>query len=188
MNPALNLSRRPFRNERLPTLLLSVAGVLLAAATVRHAVVAWDLLPGRARDVESQVTALEAESKRLSAEAAELQRFAASSDQLGEWSALKGLVDRRTFSWTGLFGALEKGLPPGVRLTSVTPHADGAGADIDLSAVGRGGEDALALLKALKTRDEFDAAFLSAWDEGADGTTISCTVRYVPGTNRRAGR
>ena len=51
--------------------------------------------------------------------------------------------------------------------------------ELALAAVGRDGEDALALLKALKGRDEFEAAFLNGWDERPEGTAISCTVRYV---------
>jgi Tfp pilus assembly protein PilN len=188
VNAVLNLSRRPFRNERLPTLLLFAAGLLLVAATFRHAVVAWDLLPGRSRDVQGQVAALEAEAARLSAESVELQRLGATPEQVSEWLAVKGLVDHRAFSWTGLFAALEKGLPSGVRLVSVAPHEGAGGTEIELAAVGRGVEDALALLRALKTRDEFDGAFLRGWDEGSEGTTISCTVRYVPRVVPRGGR
>jgi Tfp pilus assembly protein PilN len=177
---ALNLSRHPFRNERLPTLLLSVAGLVLVAVTVRHAAAAWDLLPGRSRDVLGQVVALETEAARLGAESAELQRLAATPDEVSEWLAVKGLVDRRAFSWTGLFAALEKGLPPGVRLVSVSPHEGPDGIELALAAVGRDRGDALALLKALKSRDEFEAAFLNGWDEKPEGMAISCTVRYVP--------
>jgi hypothetical protein len=180
MKGTLNLSRRPFRNERLPTLLLSVAGLVLVAATFHHAVAAWGLLPGRSRDVLGQVAALEAEADRLGAESAELGRLGATQEQVSEWLAVKGLVDRRAFSWTGLFAALEKGLPPGVRLVSVSPREGPGGTELALSAVGRGGDDALALLKALKSRDEFEAAFLNGWEEKPEGTAITCTVRYVP--------
>ena len=94
MKAPLNLSRRPFRNERLPTLLLSAAAVVLVAATFRHAVAAWDLLPGRSRDVLGQVAALEAEAARLSAESAQLRELGATPEEIGEWLAVKGLVDR----------------------------------------------------------------------------------------------
>ena len=188
MKATLNLSRRPFRNERLPTLLLSVAGLVLVAATFRHAVAAWDLLPGRSRDVLGQVAALEAEAARLSAESAQLRELGATPEEIGEWLAVKGLVDRRAFSWTGLFAALENGLPPGVRLVSVSPREGPGGTELTLSAVGRGLDDALALLKALKSRDEFEAAFLNGWDAKPEGTDISCTVRYVPKAVPKGGQ
>ena len=63
MKPPLNLAREPFRNERLPTLLLGIGTLALLAATARQAQVAWELLPGRARDVSSELQSLEAEAR-----------------------------------------------------------------------------------------------------------------------------
>jgi Tfp pilus assembly protein PilN len=180
MKAPLNLAREPFRNERLPTLLLGLGTFVLALATLRQSVVAWELLPGRARDVEAEVQSLEAEAARLSSESASLRSFAASSDALREWSAVKRLVDRRAFSWTGLFAALEQALPPGVRLVAVQPAGGASGAELSLIAVGRSSEDALALLKALQSHGEFEGAFLNGWSKGSDGVDISCSVRYQP--------
>jgi Tfp pilus assembly protein PilN len=181
----LNLARRPFRNERLPTLLLAAGCLALAAATVRHAVVALDLLPGRARDVESEVVALEAEIASLRAESAELRRPEASTDALREWAAVKVLVDRRAFSWTGVFAALEEALPAGVRLVSVAPEVAPEGTTLALTAVGRAGEDALRLLESLQAHPDFQEAFLNGWTEGREGIDISCTVRYAPRAGER---
>ena len=125
MRVPLNLSRQPFRNERLPTLLLGLGTLALLFATARHATVAWELMPGRARDVSRQLASLEAETQRLDAEEAGLHDQAASADAIAEWATVKTLVDRRAFSWTGLFAALEAALPPGVRLVSVSPSASG---------------------------------------------------------------
>ena len=180
MSAPLNLARRPFRNERLPTLVLAASCVALAVATARHVVVARDLLPGRARDVESQVVVLEGEIAALRAESAELLRLEASPDALKEWAAVGELVDRRAFSWTGLFAALEKALPPGVRLASISPQTKGGRTELSLSAVGRSVEDALALLEALQSHEGFEGAFLNGWTKGRDGVDISCTVRYEP--------
>jgi len=180
VNAPLNLARQPFRNERLPTLLLGVGTLVLALATVRQAVVAWQLLPGHARDVEAEVQSLEAETARLSGESANLRTLAASSDAQREWSAVKRLVDRRAFSWTGLFAALEQALPPGVRLVGVQPAAGPSGTELSLTAVGHTSEDALALLKALQAHGDFEGAFLNNWSESQQGVDISCSVRYQP--------
>lgn len=182
MSAPLNLARRPFRNERLPTLLLAAACLAVVVATVRHALLARDLLPGRARDVESEVVALENEIGTLRAESAELRRVAAPPETLEEWAAVKKLVDRRMFSWTGLFGALEKALPPGVKLVSISPGGEGGRTDLALAAVGRSDEDALALMAALQSHEAFDKAFLSNWKEGREGFDIACSVRYTPKT------
>jgi len=179
MRTPLNLARRPFRNERLPTLVLAAACLALSVATASHVLLARDLLPGRARDVESEVIAIEKETETLRAQSAELREVGASPDSLKEWAAVKDLVDRRMFSWTGLLGALEKALPPGVRIVSITPQEDAGRTELTLQAVGRTGEDALALLQALQSHDEFEGAFLKGWSEGRDGVDISCTVRYA---------
>ena len=180
MSAPLNLARRPFRNERLPTLVLAVSCVALAVASARHVLLARDLLPGRARDVESQVVALEREIVTLRAESAELLRLEASPDALKEWWAVAGLVDRRAFSWTGLFAALEEALPPGVKLVSISPQTKAGRTELTLTAVGRRTEDALALLQSLQAHGGFEGAFLNGWTEGREGTDISCTVRYAP--------
>jgi Tfp pilus assembly protein PilN len=176
----LNLARRPFRNERLPTLVLAAACLALAAATARHALVARDLAPGRSRDVASEVVAIEKEIDTLRAESADLRQLAAPPDALKEWAAVKRLVDRRMFSWTGLFAALEQALPPGVKLVSISPVDQDGQTELALTAVGRGSEDALALMASLQAHEEFEKAFLSGMNEGREGVDIPCTVRYAP--------
>jgi Tfp pilus assembly protein PilN len=176
----LNLARRPFRNERLPTILLALGCLFLAVASVRHALLARDLLPGRARDVMSQVAAREGELSVLRSEAASLGELAASPEAVKEWAAVKGLVDRRVFAWTGLFAALEKALPPGVRLVSISPRDSQGRMELALTAVGREGDDAYALMGALQSHGDFEAAFLNGWTPGREGVDISCTVRYAP--------
>lgn len=180
MSAPLNLARRPFRNERLPTLLLAAGCLALVIATARHALLARDLLPGRSRDVMSQVNALEKELGELRAETAQLGQLAASPESLKEWAVVKGLVDQRAFSWTGLFAALEDALPPGVRIVSVSPRSGDGRLELSLAAVGREGADALALFKALQSHADFEGAFLNSWTERGDGVDISCSVRYSP--------
>jgi Tfp pilus assembly protein PilN len=188
MSAPLNLARRPFRNERLPTLVLAAAGLALVVVTVRHVLLARDLLPGRAPDIGSEVVATEREIAALRTESGELRQVPAPAEDLAEWVAVKGLVDRRMFSWTGLFAALEKALPAGVRLVSVTPQEQGGVTELTLVAVGRGSEDALALLQALQSHEEFEGAFLKSWGEGREGVDITCTVRYTPRPRLGAGR
>ena len=180
MSAPLNLARRPFRNERLPTLVLSLACLGLAAFSVRHALVARDLMPGRARDVESQVVALEKEIADLRAQSAELGRLAASAEALKEWAAVKALVDRRAFSWPGLFAALERAVPPGVKLVAISPQDSNGRMELSIAATGRTDADALALLQALQSDPDFEGAFLGGWTEGREGVDITSTVRYVP--------
>ena len=185
MSAPLNLARVPFRNERLPTLLLGVGTLVLLAVTARQAQVAWELLPGKARDASSELQSLEAEAQRLRAESAGMHEVAPAAEPVAAWAAVKTLVDRRAFSWTGLFAALEQALPPGVRLVAVTPGSGGGTTELTLTAVGRSSEDALALLQSLQAHADFEGAFLNGWTEGRDGVDIACTVHYVAKTGAR---
>jgi hypothetical protein len=90
VNAPLNLARQPFRNERLPTLLLGLGTAALALATLRQSVVAYELLPGRARDVEAEVQSLEAETARLSSESASLRSLAAPTRHCASGRPSKG--------------------------------------------------------------------------------------------------
>jgi Tfp pilus assembly protein PilN len=181
----LNLARTPFRNERLPTLLLGVGTLVLLGVTARQAQVAWELLPGRARDASSELQSLEAEAEKLRAESAGMREVAPPAETVAEWAAVKALVDRRAFSWTGLLAALEQALPPGVRLVAVMPGSGSSSSELTLSAVGRSTEDALALLESLQAHADFEGAFLNGWTEGRDGVDIACTVNYVPKAGAR---
>jgi Tfp pilus assembly protein PilN len=176
----LNLARLPFRNERLPTLLLAVGCAALVLLTARHALAVRDLLPGRVGDVEAKVVAIEQEIDVLRTEAAELRQVQAAPAALKEWAAVKELVDRRAFSWTTLFAALEKALPPGVKLVSIAPKPAGRAVELTLSATGRSVEDALALLQSLQHASGFEGAFLNSVTEGQDGVDVSFTVLYAP--------
>ncbi len=185
MRPPLNLARQPFRNERLPTLLLALGTLALVLVSARHATVAWELMPGRARDVSGELASLEAEAQRLRAETGSLRELQAPPDTIAEWAAVKTLVDRRAFAWTGLLAALEQALPPGVRLLSIQPSGSGSGAELMLAAQGRSSEDALALLQALQAHGDFQGAFLNGWTDGREGVDISCSVSYVPGSGAK---
>lgn len=180
MSVLLNLSRRPFRNERAPTLGLALGCAGLLVASAGHVVVARDLAPGRSRDVATEVVGAEREIDALRAEAADLRKVEAPPDKLKEWAAVRNLVERRVFSWTGLFAALEEALPPGVKLVAVVPGVGGGATELKLQAVGRSNEDALGLMEALQRHPDFDGAFLNGWNEGHDGFDIACTVRYTP--------
>ncbi len=183
----LNLARQPFRNDRLPTLTLGFLLLLLAVFSVGHALVALELRPGGARDAEHELAAIRQEIAALRSESRELSRVSAERDAMEEWVALKTLVDRRTFSWTGLFAALEGALPPGVRLESVSPANARGSIVIRLAAVGRSIEDALALPTTLRAQGEFEDPFLEGYSESEKGVVIHCTVSYVGPRGRGAG-
>ena len=175
----LNLATRPFRNEALPALALGLAGVVLVLLTVQHALTIRALLPARTSAAHRKAEALEAEAARLREEARTQRVVQPESSVVTQWTLLKELVDRRAFSWTGLFGVLEQVLPPGVRLLSVSPRVERGAIVIELMASTRSYEDGLELIRVLEERPEFANVFpLSRSAE--DDTRFRYTMRYVP--------
>lgn len=188
MNFPLNLASHPLRNERLPALLLGLAAVVLLGLTVRHAFVIRGLLPSRTSALHREVEAQDAEASRLRTEVATLRGPKPDPTAVKQWALVKGLVDRRAFSWTDLFDRLEEVLPPGVRLLSVAPVVRDGELRLELQALARSGEDALQFLGVLQKRPEFADANVLGLDDGDEGTEVTYSMKYVPSARPASSR
>lgn len=121
-----NLSTRPFYNENVVTAvlaLLAVVGLALAAFNV------WEIrsLTSERADFAGQRTRDERMARQFLAAAAKQTSTIdkANLDSLANATReANGLIDARTFSWTVLFGLLEKTMPMDVRLVAVSPSID----------------------------------------------------------------
>jgi len=176
----LNLARRPFTNERLPTLFLGLGCLLLLGATAYHATAAWRLLPSRTAAVDGELVALEQQEAELRARARELRVRSAPETTLREWAAVGALVDRRAFSWSALLGCLEETMPATVRLRAVSPGGGAGALAVRLTAVARTVEDGFEFLDALRKRPEFAGAFLDNVSETTEGIELAYTMKYAP--------
>jgi Tfp pilus assembly protein PilN len=154
--PPLNLASRPFRNERLPALLLALGFTAVGAVTIKHALAVRSLMPGRTSGLARQVAELENERERLRQEQSQLRAPRPEAAVLAQWTLLKDLVDGRTFSWSGLFALLEETLPKGVRLISITPKIEKGERTVYVTGVARTNEDLLELIRVLEERAEFE--------------------------------
>jgi Tfp pilus assembly protein PilN len=163
----LNLARRPFRNERLPTLVLVVGCVALLGLSVRHALAGLDLLPERTAEVDGELVTLEQEVGRLRAESDQLRAREAPPEAVKEWEVVRDLVDRRAFSWSRLLGRLEGVVPADVRLLSIAPESSEEGIAVTIRAVGRTVEDGLEFLEALQDVKDFREPFLTSVAESS---------------------
>ena len=178
----LNFASQPFRNERLPALLFGTASVVLLAVTVHHALVLRALLPARTSKLHREVAALEGELDRLRAEGRTLTAPKPDKQAIEEWVVLKDLVDRRTFSWTGLFARLEKVLPREVRLVSIAPDVKQGQVVLDIMAVAQPASAGLGLVGLLEQRPEFEDVYPVNLNEGTGGgAEFSYKMRYLPG-------
>jgi len=173
----LNLASQPFRNERLPVLLLGVAAIAVLALTLQHALILRELLPGKTSGTRKEAAALDAESARLRAEARSLRAPRAEPAGMAEWGLIKELVDRRAFSWTLLFAHLESVLPYGVRLVSIAPSLRKGEVLIGVEAEARRPEDAREFVRRLEGREEFDDVYLR---EEGDSGEVRFTMKYRP--------
>jgi Tfp pilus assembly protein PilN len=175
----LNLATQPFRNETLPALRLAVGGLVLAALTVQHALTIRALLPARTSEAHRRAAELEAEAARLRAEARDQRVTRPEAPVVAQWTLLKELVDKRAFSWTGLFGVLEEVLPAGVRLVSISPRVEKGVVTLEVIAATRSYDAGLDMIRVLEERPEFADVFpLSRGDE--EDTRFRYTMRYLP--------
>jgi len=172
----LNLAERPFRNERLAATGFAAASVLLVGLTVWHGIVIHDLLPARTSERHRELAALEAELARLTEESRTLKTETPPKDTLAQWNLVKELVDRRAFSWTGLFARLEELLPMGVRLTSISPSVKKGQVELTVDANVRSREAGWEFVRILEQGGDF----YDVYPRSESGNAFSYGIRYRP--------
>ncbi len=177
-----NLATRPLRNERLPAVLMTLALAGLLGLSVKHAFVLRGLLPSRTAAVEGEVRGLDEELRELRAEALSLPRPTPEARLLSEWQALRGLVDRRAFSWTRLLSRLEDVLPSGVKLASVAPTLKDGRITVEIGAVGRTIPDGFGVMKVLEATPDFEDVVPSSVGkaQSSDDSEIHYKMKYTP--------
>jgi hypothetical protein len=178
----VNLSTRPFYNERLVTFVIAVVGVIalgVAAVSVQQIV----SLSSKRTALRARVAQDEAATNRANVETAAIQK---SINQ----RALKGLafnatlanklIDERTFSWTVFFGLIGKTLPDDVRIDSVAPSVDKDGVLVLMTVVSKRTDDLATFISNLQNTGAFYDILPQqedATDDGNRRTTIQ--ARYI---------
>lgn len=186
-----NLATRPFYNERL------VRGALIVALA---AAVAWAAVNVATLVSLSQQSAMLGDRVRTEGIRAAGARTQADTVRRGlnvaDLKAVSGaateanaLIQRRTFSWTGLFNRLETTLPADVRLVEVQPQTDADGRLIlSLTVVSRRIEDLDEFIRGLEATGAFTGV-VSRSDEALDDGTIASTLQgyYANAARAAAG-
>ena len=122
----INLSTRPFYNER------AVNAALAAAAAVVLAVTAFNLwqifvLSGRSAQLQGRISLAETRTRQLREQATRVRASINSRELDATVAAAReanALIDRRVFSWTEVLNQFETTLPPTVRISSVRPRVE----------------------------------------------------------------
>ena len=152
-----NLSTRPFYNERVVSLWLTLFIVLAAAATVfnttrvlRYSHSDTEQGTSASRD-ESRATDLRRSATKLrsSVDAKQIEKASNEARQAND------LIDRRTFSWTELFNLFEKTLPDDVRITAVRPDVNLGKFRLRIAVVARGVDDVNQFMNSLQATGMF---------------------------------
>ena len=180
----LNLSTRPFYNERALHITLSIVGLLLlvlcaldvvqilrlsSSKTALETSVATDR--ARAVDARRRADALRAQVRQE-----DLERVLADAREAN------ALIDRRTFSWTELFNHIEATLPSDVMLRSVRPDVKDGQMVVTLGIAGREVDDIEEFMDRLEKTGAFSN--LLATDESRDEDGIlkaNLEGRYTAG-------
>lgn len=195
-----NLATRPFYNERLVALVLGLVALIAVAASVFNARKLIELSRQRAA-LSSKIDANEAQVSQIRRDAEAVQRTVDRKHLqtlVAETHEANDLIDQRTFSWTTLFGVIEKTLPIDVRLVAVAPKIDKDNTLVTMIVVARKPE-ALADFVAALEGPEAGGTFydvLKHADQRNDDGTIDATIEafYLPptgsltGTARDAGK
>ncbi|HOQ61972.1 MAG TPA: hypothetical protein PKZ08_15205, partial [Vicinamibacterales bacterium] len=122
----LNLSTRPFYNERAVNAALAAAAAGVLAVTALNL---WGvyILSGRRADLGARILRAETATRDLRAQAARI-RAATSAREIESTVAAaqeaNALIGRRVFSWTEVLNQFETTLPPTVRISSIRPRVE----------------------------------------------------------------
>jgi len=205
MRLKLNLASQPYAEVRQFifrwTLLLAVmvvvsAGLLFFAATALRS---W----GAARHKAAEVLAKIAERDQLRVQAQAYLNQPQNRDTRDKSQFLNELIARKAFSWTEVFSDLEKIMPVGLHVVSVTPGVNEDNQiEVKMSVNGRSRDRAIELVKRLEDSKHFTLAQIidersvkpteSAGGPQAgrvgvqpgDIAQFQISAVYVPGSNR----
>jgi hypothetical protein len=183
MMTRINLSTRPFYNERLVTFLIAVTAVI-AVGVLALSVQQIVSLSSQRTELRGRIAQDEAATNRANVEAAAINK---SINQ----KALKGLavnttqanrlIDERTFSWTIFFGLIGKTLPDDVRIDSVAPSIDKDGVLVLMTVVSRKTDDLATFIDRLQTTGAFYDVLPQQEDSTDDGSRRTTVMaRYLP--------
>jgi Tfp pilus assembly protein PilN len=182
MSP-LNLAGQPFRNERLPALLFLMAAFGLLLVTAQHAVIVYRLRPGVSRSLHAEVENLRKEEVDLHEEGGRLERVVATAQQRIEWTALRDLVDRRTFHWSLLLDVLEKILPGDVRIVALSPRVSKGSYELSMTVRAQSMDAGYGFVDLLSGSPHFGSVVVKNVEPQSQGRSeveLALNMDYLP--------
>jgi Tfp pilus assembly protein PilN len=171
MKIRLNLATAPLESHRrfaLGAALLGTVGLVALVGLSWHAYSVWQA----DRSLRADIAKLEKRMDQLRRERRDLELFFNKPEihKLRDRSAfLNGLIEQRSFPWTKIFMDLERTLPEGVRVVSISPKMNEGGVEVKLVVGATGDESKLKFLRALEESKEFSRVQLQLTRPGRPG-------------------
>ena len=154
----INLSTRPFYNERAVHAVLALAAALVLAVSAFNL---WQVygLSGRHAELQGRISQAEAKSRELRDRATSIRRAINPRELEATVAAAREanvLIERRVFSWTEVLNQFETTLPAAVRISSVRPRVERDGTMmVDVVVLARTVEAVDAFIENLEKRGAF---------------------------------
>jgi Tfp pilus assembly protein PilN len=187
MKLRLNLATSPLENNRRYILTVSLAGLIAIASLVTLGATAFGHWRAN-RDLREEISRLESDLRDYRAQRHDLEEFfkqPATRQLMDHAEFLNGLIEQRSFPWTRIFSSLERRLPEGVRVESVSPRMQEG--RVELRLVFGAADDAakLRFLKTLENSPEFSRLEVVAESrprtgDGSDQLQVEISAHYVP--------
>lgn len=192
MRRRINLSTRPFYNERAVHAALGLLGAVVLAVTVFNL---WEVyvLSGRQAEFQGRVATTEAKAREYRTRAAQVRASINPRDleqTIAAAHEANTLIDRRVFSWTDLFNHLEVTLPPQVRISTIRPTVGQDGAiTMDLVVMARSVDSVNTFIENLEKAGPFSGVLSREEFLNQDGLIQArLEGRYQPARGRVAPR
>ena len=157
MKPRLNLATAPLENQRrffAAALGVGLPALVIFAALAGAAYSDWRSTGER----RAEVARLEAELRDFQNRRGELQKsfLTPETKKVMERAAfLNGLIEQRSFPWTKMFMDLERELPSGVHVVSLSPHMLAGGVEVRMVVAAATDRGKLEFLRTLENSAEF---------------------------------
>ncbi|MCX6552332.1 MAG: hypothetical protein NTY02_15240 [Acidobacteria bacterium] len=186
----INLSTRPFYNERAVHVVLGLLTLVVLAVTAFNL---WEVyvLSGRQAELQGRIAMAAGKAGEFRREAVRIRSSISPRELDATVAAAReanALIDRRVFSWTDLFNQFEVTLPPNVRIASVRPRVERDGTMmLSVVVLARSVEGVDTFIENLEKAGSFRSVLSREEFLNQDGLIqASLEGRYVPAVQASA--
>jgi Tfp pilus assembly protein PilN len=181
MKIRLNLATSPLENHRRFLLGATVTGAVGLALLGLFSVKLYANWDGN-RKVRTETSKLQRELSDFRNQRRDLEEFFSSAyakNVMDRAAFLNGLIRQRSFPWTRIFKDLEEGLPPGVRVISISPRMQNERVEVKLVVGARSDENKILFIKKLEESPAFSRVQLVSETRPQHGAEDQLTLEVV---------